>query len=1341
MIDFGRSKAYDFTGVEFLSKPITGYLENYHAAARDVVANDITMQRENHLKEIWGPITEELKDLGIQGIRDPSDQFRMFSPEMNEPKYESEANYVLNIMRENESILPGHLKGFTIEGIEEIARARGKAAREHAQEIQSRAQTKGGTAGMILGGLAGHIVDPTMWVGGMVAAPKKAYSLWQLAFYEAMIGAGLGAVQQTSVSQWYKDLGYDYTYKDFVKNVAFDAGAGAVFGVGIKLTADGARAGYRAFKKDGSANAESSAIAETAQQQQDLEADNPFQGEDLPPAQAEHQARTDAADAAFEDGNLPDIVDEPTLPLKSSKELEELNKEYELNRQKGDQKFDEKASVEAEKTAIQDEINEIYETSPEAAQAAVKGDLGKRMKAANEKLEAINKELKEIGLTNKKLEDAISKARKAAGDEAAKDNLDGVVFAFKAKDVLVDADRFQFKSGGDEFGVSERLQGIKKWNPDLAGDVLFWEDINGNIFIADGHQRRGLAMRIMANDPSQDIKLYGRLKREVDGVSAEKAMVAAAHANIANADNMTSVIDAAKILRLDPEGFEKVGLPPNSATVRQARDMMALSDDAFMSVVNGVIPANYGSILGRLIDSPELQEAAIKVLSKTSPKNADEAESIIRQVREVDVVQETQVSLFGDEVITESLYLERARVFSRAKALLLQDKKAFESLSRNADRIEAEGNKLVTNQNKRRADQDAQAIHLLQALANRKGTLSDDLTTAAREAKETGSYAKAARSYADAIRRGIERGDFDGATARDVGRTVYGPPKSAKAEIPEEPSLEGFDEPTGAAAERQADQMAIDMFRTLDEPKAADEAVAQEIPQTIKPGEIEPDWKPYMSLEDGDTLIPVSKLKSSKIRPEGVEGSAEFMKQAAKGEIDKRPAILVRDNNDGSYTVRDGNSTYAIAVQAGWPEMPVKIVSDQEYATEQARKGIDRIFKQEALGKTKRRFVVAKNLEDQEFAIIKDRLAERQLEGYSPRATRTRDPKAKQYMEMSTKNHNDLNAAAEEAAKELGMEFNRAPVKLLTKIKKKLKIKERPNRYYTISDAARTGITARSVDESDAWVAALAKKFHIIDEGWTVTPDGYFDRKLIVVFDNGGLGEIQIWPPGMLEAKEFPTRFDKSGHDYYDISKDPGSSPSAISDAKEKMATLYGQVQSDLDRSFAQKLGFGAPTAESQRSAASAEISSVRSLESVYRASSSDPVQPSSGPDQTRALEPSIATISPSLSLKNRNVSSYELTEAGDKDLIPGVDVMTAQQVIRAGSDDLVQVDERTLPQQDISDITDDIKTEDFDLEIPVGLLADEEGTLSAATRTMRDIKKDLDAEDAMINRLGVCGL
>ena len=61
-------------------------------------------------------------------------------------------------------------------------------------------------------------------------------------------------------------------------------------------------------------------------------------------------------------------------------------------------------------------------------------------------------------------------------------------------------------------------------------------------------------------------------------------------------------------------------------------------------------------------------------------------------------------------------------------------------------------------------------------------------------------------------------------------------------------------------------------------------------------------------------------------------------------------------------------------------------------------------------------------------------------------------------------------------------------------------------------------------------------------------------------------------------------------------------------------------------------------------------------------------------------------------------------------------------------------------PTEDISDITIDIKPDDFDLEIPVGMRVEGED-VTAEVRTLREIKADLDAEDAMINRLGVCGL
>lgn len=175
----------------------------------------------------------------------------------------------------------------------------------------------------------------------------------------------------------------------------------------------------------------------------------------------------------------------------------------------------------------------------------------------------------------------------------------------------------------------------------------------------------------------------------------------------------------------------------------------------------------------------------------------------------------------------ESFYTERAKILDRAYKQLRQDKKAFESLTRNADRLEAEGNRLARDQNQRRAEEDGQAIALLQTLANRKGTLSDELTAAARSVRETGNYAAATRNFVDAVGRAIKSGDFDGAATGDVGRAVNVAPQSISRAVEDEPVLDGFDEPTGVAAREQADQMSRDMFRDLEEePQVIDEAVS-----------------------------------------------------------------------------------------------------------------------------------------------------------------------------------------------------------------------------------------------------------------------------------------------------------------------------------------------------------------------------------------------------------------------------------------------------------------------------------------------------------------------------------
>ena len=394
------------------------------------------------------------------------------------------------------------------------------------------------------------------------------------------------------------------------------------------------------------------------------------------------------------------------------------------------------------------------------------------------------------------------------------DNLKGIVDVFVPDDIEVDAELFQFKSGGDEFGVTDRLEGITQWDPVKAGQIVVYEYADGRKFIADGHQRLGLAKRIKAQDPSQDVRLIGQTVREVDGFTPAMARVTAAVKNIS--EGTGTAIDAAKVIREAPERIGE--LPPRSAFVKQARGISLLSDDAFGAVINNVIPANYGAIVGRLIDDENLQKTAIGVLAKSNPANEFQAEAIVRQIKESDFEIQTQESLFGDEVIAASYFTERARILDGAQKILRQDKNAFSSLVRNAERLETEGNQLARQANQRRATNDAQAITLLQALANRTGSLSDALTAAAKQARETGSYSNPTRGFVDAIRGAIESGDFDGLSAGDVGRSFDAPTKSRAFENEASKVVEDFDDPRGAAVREQGNQLEQDIFGDAPDP-------------------------------------------------------------------------------------------------------------------------------------------------------------------------------------------------------------------------------------------------------------------------------------------------------------------------------------------------------------------------------------------------------------------------------------------------------------------------------------------------------------------------------------------
>jgi predicted kinase len=399
------------------------------------------------------------------------------------------------------------------------------------------------------------------------------------------------------------------------------------------------------------------------------------------------------------------------------------------------------------------------------------------------------------------------------------DNLDNQIYRFDPKTIQVDAQTFQFKSGGDEYGVTERLKDVTVWDPSLSGQVTVYEYVDGSRFIADGHQRLGLAKRIMDQDPSQDVRLYGSLLREVDGITPEEAMVTAAFKNIG--EGTGTVLDAAKIFRFAPERVDDPRLPKRSAFVRQARSIANLSDNSFGLVVNEIVRPDIAAVVGRMIPADkEMQDVAMDVLAKTDPSSQFQAETIVGQVLSTGVSRETQVSLFGEEEVLESLFLERAKILERSKNQLKKDQAAFKNLVKNADRIEGEGNQLAKDANEKRTQQDGTAIALLQSQANRKGALSDALSEAARFAKSTGRYGEATKSFVDAIRRAINEGDFERAEISDVGRYVDDTPQATTIrDQHDEATLDMFDDPHGEAVKQQADAVTEDIRADLTEPK------------------------------------------------------------------------------------------------------------------------------------------------------------------------------------------------------------------------------------------------------------------------------------------------------------------------------------------------------------------------------------------------------------------------------------------------------------------------------------------------------------------------------------------
>ena len=576
------------------------------------------------------------------------------------------------------------------EQVNEKAREIALKARSDQQDISSRSTTMG-DVGSLLGGAYSEMrsllrspAAPSLVAGASVKA-----GILKTALVEGVIGASQVALAQPDVAKWYGSLGLKYTSDDFQRNVFSAFVGGAAFGGLIKGVIKGAPI---AQKKFDSTRAELDPVGALGREiSKQVDETSLFEVDQALRNMSEKDAI--AGLKALEKAGVP-INNEAAAVIRQV-----ANDDADENPLLGD-------GLDAQAEHLERQL---------AVELALDAD--------------------EIPV----ITDKPAIPQKIPDDINHYDNLDDAIFRFEPDEIGVDAKTFQYKSGGDQQGVTDKYRATTVWDPFKAGQILVYEYADGRKVIADGHQRLGMAKRIKAADPSQKVILYGSVLREQDGITPEMAMVIAARKNITEAIDApgNKVIDAAKLERSVPGALDDPSLPVGTSLIRTARDLVNLSDENFGMVVNEIVPANYAAIVGRLVDDPGKQNAILRILVETNPANVTQAEAIVRQARQIEFREATQEGLFGTEEFTQSLFAERAKVLDATLKRLRTDKKVFNSLVENQNRIEAEGNQLDADSNISRSMTDAQALEIIQAQANRKGGIADALNLAARELAAT----------------------------------------------------------------------------------------------------------------------------------------------------------------------------------------------------------------------------------------------------------------------------------------------------------------------------------------------------------------------------------------------------------------------------------------------------------------------------------------------------------------------------------------------------------------------------------------------------------------------------
>lgn len=260
-----------------------------------------------------------------------------------------------------------------------------------------------------------------------------------------------------------------------------------------------------------------------------------------------------------------------------------------------------------------------------------------------------------------------------------------------------------------------------------------------------------------------------------------------------------------------------------------------------------------------------------------------------------------------------------------------------------------------------------------------------------------------------------------------------------------------------------------------------------------------------------------------------------------------------------------------------------------------------------------------------------------------------------------------LDDAGEAIAKDTGAQWKSGGVKDRATAEAKLARKGYADAGQ-VTDITRGLFILETPAAADDVVHGLAQHFDVLDEGWGKVDSGYFDRKLLVRFAGGEVGEVQIRAAAMHDAVE------KGGYDAFKVSRDKTLTQAQRDQALAKEQGLYSAAVARLSPEWDGVLSQAGKGGNLPNLLPKASSDMIRPVDRTSKASTSD--QPAPGESTAAAREVDLSrTAGRKSQLENTSIGNTSDPKVGSKDGENKPEFGPAQAEIEAM---------RRLPQDDV---------------------------------------------------------